>query len=126
MRRQRIMSQVKEQDKTSKKDINEMEISSPLCKVFKAMVIKMLTKLNRRMKEHSEILNKEIENIKFPTEVTELRNITELKNTLEEFNSRLDEPEDQINKLEDKAIELTQSSKTTKEFLKMKINSLWG
>ena len=39
------------------------------------MVIKMLTKLGRRMDEHSEHFNKEIENIrKFQIEVTELKN----------------------------------------------------
>lgn len=55
------MSKMKEQDKTSQKDINEMEISTPSHKVFKAMVIKLPTKLIRRMNEHSVILNKEIE-----------------------------------------------------------------
>ena len=53
------MSQMKEQDKTLEKDINVMEINHPPGKVFKVMVIKMLTKLSRRMTEHSEILNKE-------------------------------------------------------------------
>lgn len=39
MRRQKIMSQMKEHDKTSEKDINEMEISNSPCKVFKAILI---------------------------------------------------------------------------------------
>ena len=39
------------------------------------MVIKMLTKLKRRMDEHSENVNKEIGNIrKYQIEVTELKN----------------------------------------------------
>lgn len=56
-----------------------------------------------------EILNKETENIrKFHTVVTELKiTITELKSTQEEFNSRLDEAKNQINKPEDKGIEVT-------------------
>ena len=42
------------------------------------MVIKMLTKLKRRMDEHSENVNKEIGNIrKYQIEVTELKNWTE-------------------------------------------------
>ena len=53
------MSQMKEQDKTSEKDLNEMEISNPPDKEFKVMVIKMLTELRRRVNKHSENLNKE-------------------------------------------------------------------
>ena len=53
------------------------------------MVINILTKLRRGMNEHSDILNKKTENIrKYQTAV-----ITQLKNTLEGFNSRLDEEE---------------------------------
>ena len=55
-----------------------MEISNPLDKEFKVMIIKMLKELRKRMDEHSEKLevsNKELENIK---------NQTELKNTINE------------------------------------------
>ena len=41
-----------------------MERSSLPDKEFKAMVIKMLTKLDKRTEEHSENFNKELENIK--------------------------------------------------------------
>ena len=58
------MFQVKEQDKTAEKNLNEMEISNLPDKEFKEMVIKMLTKLGRRMEEHSENFNKELENIR--------------------------------------------------------------
>lgn len=56
----------------------------------------MVTDLRRKMDEHSEILKKEIENIrKFQAEATELKNtITEheqqQKSSLELFDSRLD------------------------------------
>ena len=43
MRRQRNMSQMKEQDKTTAKKLNEMEISNVPDKEFKAMVIKIFT-----------------------------------------------------------------------------------
>ena len=57
------------------------------------------------MDKHSENFNKETENIrKYETEV-----ITELKNTPEGFNSRLDEVEEWISDLEEKAVELTQA-----------------
>lgn len=61
------MSQVKEQDKTLEKDINEIEVSHPAGKVFKVVAIKILTKLSRRRNEHSEVLNEERENRKFQT-----------------------------------------------------------
>ena len=45
-----------------------MEISNLPNKVFKVMIIKMLTRLRRRIAEHCEIFNKELENIrKFQT-----------------------------------------------------------
>lgn len=80
-------------------------------KVFKLMFIKMLTELERRTDEYSEIFNKEMENIrKYQTDITELKNtITELKYTLDWFNSQPDEVEEKISQLEDKAGELTQS-----------------
>ena len=44
-----------------------------------------------------------------------------MKNTLEGFKSRLDEAEEQISNLEDRAVELTQTEQQKeKEFLKVK------
>ena len=68
------------------------------------MVIKMLIKYGRRIDEQSKNFSKEIENIrKYQTEV-----ITEMKNTLEGFSSRLDDVEEPISELKDKTMELTQ------------------
>ena len=58
------MFQMKEQDKTSEKEINKMEISSLLIKKFKVTIIKMIHNLGRRMDKHSENFNNEVENIK--------------------------------------------------------------
>lgn len=58
------MIQTKEYDKISgKKELKKLEISNLPNKVFKVMFIKVLTKLERKMNEHSENLNKDIENI---------------------------------------------------------------
>lgn len=43
------MIQMKEQDKTPKEEISEVEISNILNKDFKVKVIKMLKELNKRM-----------------------------------------------------------------------------
>ena len=46
---------MKEQDKISEKDQNEMEVNNLPDKKFKVMVKEMLTKLWRRKDEHSQI-----------------------------------------------------------------------
>lgn len=62
MREKKNMFPIQEQNKTPEKELNKMKINNLLDKEFKAMVIKMLTELRRRMDEHSENFNKEIEN----------------------------------------------------------------
>ena len=52
---------MKEQDKASGKELNEMEISNLPDKEFKVIVIKMLTELGRRKDELSENDNKKTE-----------------------------------------------------------------
>ena len=48
------MFQMKEQDKTSEKELNKEEVSNLSNKEFKVIIIKMFNKLRRRMGEHSE------------------------------------------------------------------------
>ena len=73
------------------------------------MVIKMFTKLCRRM-VNTVRTTTEMENIiKYQIKVTELKNIIiELKNKQKGFNSRLDEAEERISELEDRTVALTQ------------------
>ena len=68
------MFQTKEQDKTPKEELSEVEISNLPNKEFKVMIIEMLNQLSRRMDEHWEEFNKELENIK--------KNQTELRNAI--------------------------------------------
>ena len=58
------MFQVREQDKTSEKELNETEMNNLPNREFKQRVIRMLTDLGRRMDEFTENFNKELENIK--------------------------------------------------------------
>lgn len=84
------------------------------------MVLQMLTRLGRRMDEHNEKFNKEVANMrKYQTEVKELKDtITELKNTLIGFNSRLEVVE-QISEQEDKTrLTQTKQQKLKKKFQK--------
>lgn len=52
---------------------------------FKAKVIRMLTKLRKRVEEHSKNFNKELKNISVQN------TIIEIKNTQVELNSKLDD-----------------------------------
>ena len=77
---------------------------------FKVIIINKLIKL-RRMNEHGENFNKELENIK--KNGAEFRNtINEIKkNTLEGIDSRLDNIEEQLSDLEDRVVEIKQNRK---------------
>ena len=58
------MFQMKEQDKTSEKDLNEIEMNNLPEEEIKMMVIKMLTELRRTWKTQTDNCNKDIENIR--------------------------------------------------------------
>ena len=67
----------------------------------------MLTELGKRIDEHSESFNKELENIR--KNQLELENkITEMKTILEGINSRLGDTEEGISDLEERIMEITQ------------------
>ena len=53
MRRQKNMLQVKEQEKSSEKELNT-EMNTLSDKEYKLMIIKMLTELRRRINEHND------------------------------------------------------------------------
>ena len=64
MKRQRNTFQTREQGKIPEKGLNETEISNLPDKEFKQNLIRVLTDIGRRLDEHSELTNKELENIK--------------------------------------------------------------
>ena len=91
-----------------------MKINNIPDRVAKVIITKMLTKLGRRMDEHSENFNKDIDSLRnYKTEITELKNtIAKLKNMLEGFNNRLDETEERISQLKYMVMDFTQSDKS--------------
>ena len=106
MKRQKNMFQMKKQDKTPEK-LSKMKISNRLDKELKVMIIKMLTKLGRRMDEHNENFNRVR---KYKEQPNKLRNtIIEVKITPEGIKSRLDNKEKWISDLEDRVVEITQA-----------------
>ena len=105
MKRQRAMYQMKEQDKTPQKQLNEVEIDRLPEKEFRIMIVKMIQHLRKRIeakiKKMEEMFNKDQEELK--NKQTEMNNIiTEMKTTLEGINSRITEAEEQISDLEDR------------------------
>ena len=68
MKRQMAMYQMKEQDKTPGKQLNEVEIGNLPEKEFRIMVVKMIQDLRKRMEANiekmQEMFNKHIKELK--------------------------------------------------------------
>ena len=129
MKRQRAMYQMKEQDKTPEKQLNEVEIVNLPEKEFKIMIVKMIQDLGKRMevksKKMQEIFNKDLEGLKNK----ETNNkITEMKTTLEGINSRITEAEERLSNLEDRMMEFTAAEENKEKRMKRNEDSqrdLW-
>ena len=127
MKRQRAMYQLKEQDKTPEKQLNEMEIGNLPEKKFRIIIGKMIQDLGKRMEakieKMQELFNKDLEELK--NKQTEMNNtITEMKNTLEGINSRITEAEEQISDLEYRMVEFTAADQNKEKRMKRNEDSL--
>ena len=74
-------------------------------------MVKMIRELTRRMDAQSEkleVFNKELENIK-NNQTDREDTITEMKNTLEGINCRLNDTEELINTVEDRMVDITEA-----------------
>ena len=127
MKRQRAMYQMKEQDKTPEKQLNEVEIGNLPEKEYRKMIGKMIQNLGKRMeakiKKMQEMFNKDLEELK--NKQTEMNNtVTEMKNTPEGINSRKTEAEEWISDLEDKMVEFTAVEQNKEKRMKKNEDSL--
>ena len=94
MKRQRNATQMKEQTRNTKVQINEEEIGKLHEKEFRIMIVKMIKNLENRMEQMQEsINNKNLEKLKNKHSETS-NTITEIKNTLEGINSKISEAEE--------------------------------
>ena len=121
------MYQMKEQDKTPEKQVNEMEIGNLPEREFRIMIVKIIQDLGKRMgakiEKTQEMFNKDIEELK--NKQTEMNNtITEMKTTLEGINGRLTEAEERISDLEDKMVEFTAAEQNKEKRMKRNEDSL--
>ena len=119
------MYQMKEQDKTPEKQLNEEEIGNLPEKVFRIMIVKMIQDLGKRMEakieKMQEMFNKVLEElknkhlVKLKNKQTEMNNtISEMKITLEGINRRITEAEEWISDLEDRMVEFTATNRIKK------------
>ena len=121
------MYQMKEQDKTQEKQLNEVEIGDLPEKEFRIMIVKMIQDLGKRMEakieKMQEMFNKDLEELK--NNQTEMNNtITEMKNTLEGINNRITEAEEQLSDLEDRMVEFTAVEQNKEKRMKRNEDSL--
>ena len=127
------MCEMKEQDKTPEKQLNEVEIGSLPEKEFR--IVKMIQDLGKRLeakiekmqemfnKDLDELKNKHLEELK--NKQTEMNNtISEMKNTVEIINSRITEAEGQISDLEDRMVGSTAMEQHKEKRMKRNENSL--
>ena len=93
MKRQKNITQMKEQTRNTDVQINEAEIGKPPEKEFRIIIVKMIKNLENKMEKMQDSINKDLEELK--NKHTETNNtITEVKNTLEGMNSRISEGEE--------------------------------
>ena len=114
------MYQMKEQDKTPEKQLNEVEISNFPEKEFRIMIVKMIQDFGKRkeakIEKMQEMYNKDLEELK--NKQTEMNNtITEMKITLEGINSRITQAE-RISNLEDRMVEFTAAEQNKEKRMK--------
>ena len=87
MKIQRSLFQWKEQEKIPEKKKKETEINNLSDKEFKALVLRTLTELGKRIDKYNESFNKELEIFKKEPIRAEEYRLTEKKNALKGINS---------------------------------------
>ena len=121
------MYQLKEQDKTPEKKLNEVELGNLPEKEFRITIVKMIQDLRKRMEakmeKMQEMFNKDLEELK--NKQTEVNNtIIEMKTTLEGINSRITEAEEQISDPEDRMVEFAAVEQNKEKRMKRNAESL--
>ena len=64
MKKQKVMSQMKGQDKTPEKQLSEVEIGNLPEKEFRIMIVKTIQDLGKTMEKMQEMFTKDIEELK--------------------------------------------------------------
>ena len=64
MKKQSVISQIKGQNKTSEKQLNEVELGNLLQKEFRIIIVKMNKNLRKRMEKTKEMFTKDLQELK--------------------------------------------------------------
>ena len=64
MKKQKVMSQMKGQDKATEKQLNEVEIGNLQEKEFKTIIVKIIQDLWKTMEKMQELFSKDLEELK--------------------------------------------------------------
>ena len=105
---------MKEQDKTSEKQLNEVETGNLPEKEFRIMIVNMIYDLRKRKEATIETMQE-----MFTKDLEELKN-KQVNNTLEGINSRITEAKEWINDLEDRMMEITVAKQNIEKRMKKK------
>ena len=101
------MSQMKGQDKTPEKQLNEVEIGNTPEKEFKIVIVKMIQDPGERIEAKNEkmleMITKDLEELK--------NKQTGMNNTLEGIHNRITDAEEWINDLEERMAKLLLQNK---------------
>ena len=116
MKKQRVMFQIKGEDKTPEKQLNEMETGNLPEKEFRIMILRMIQDLGKRMEKMQIMFTKDLEELKYKQ--------TEMNNTLEGINSRITEAKQRIIDLEDRMVEITAVKQNIEKRIKRNEDSL--
>ena len=92
MKRQRNITQMKEQTRNTDVQVNEEKIGKLPEKEFRIMIVNMIKNLESKMEKMQESINKDLEELK--NKHTETSNTIAGINTLEGINSRISEAEE--------------------------------
>ena len=108
MKKQKVMSLMKGQDKTPEKQPNKVEIGNLPEKEFRIIIVKMIRDLRKTMEKMQKMFTKNLQE----------RTNKQMNKILEEINSRITKGEEWIYGLEDRAVEITAAEQNAEERMK--------
>ena len=120
MKKQKVVSQMKGQDKTPEKQLNEVKTGNLPDKEFIIIIVKMIQDLEKRMEakieKTQEMFTKDLEELKDEQ--------TEMNSTLEGISGTITEAEKWINDLEDRMVEINATEQNIEKRMKRNEDSL--
>ena len=118
MKKQKVMFQMKGQDKIPENQLNNVETGNLPEREFRIMIVKMIQDLGKRMEAKIEKMQE-----MFTKDLEELKN-KQTDGTLEGINSKITEAEERINDLEDRMVEITATEQNIEKRMKRNDDSL--